>query len=123
MKRLQVTLSDEVYASLKREAELQHVTVSEFVRRGIDRQIDSCLREPNRTPARTPVDLGTPLIPIENWREAANHTRGGPVPDGSARRPASPVGSPTQATVELGGAELDMDDSTVAWCFGLAGRV
>jgi hypothetical protein len=72
MKRLQVMLPDAVYAALKREALRRQLTVAEVVRRGIDHQLASSVQVPFRAPALTPVDLGTRLIPFEDWREEAN---------------------------------------------------
>ncbi len=72
MKRLQVMLPDDVYQSLKEEAERRQATVAEIVRRGIDRLLVSSVKGTNRAPVLSPRDLGVPMIPADEWRDIAN---------------------------------------------------
>ena len=72
MKRLQVLLPDDVYESLRKEVARRQTTVADFVRRGIDRQLQSAVDAPFKKPTLTPVNLGEPMIPVERLREVAN---------------------------------------------------
>jgi hypothetical protein len=72
MKRLQVLVPDNIYESLQKEAARRQLTVADFVRRGIDRQLDSAIDIPYREPTLTPRDLGAPSLSTDSWREAAN---------------------------------------------------
>ena len=72
MKRLQVMLPDDVYTSLKAEAERRQSTIADIVRRGIDRVLTSSVKAPFKLPALSPRDLGSPALPVEEWRNAAN---------------------------------------------------
>ena len=72
MKRLQVMVPDEMYDSLQKEAKRREWTVADLVRRGIERQLASAVDVPWRKPTITPVDMGQFLMPMEDWRLAAN---------------------------------------------------
>jgi hypothetical protein len=72
MKRLQVMIPDEIYHSLKSEAERREATVADIVRKGIDRVLEAAVKGPNRVPSISPCNLGLPLIPQDDWRVVAN---------------------------------------------------
>lgn len=65
-------LPDDVYKSLKDEADRRQATIAEIVRRGIDRLLLSAVPGKYASPTITPVDLGVPTIPVEDWRAHAN---------------------------------------------------
>jgi len=72
MKRLQILVSDETYARLKKEAKRREWTVAEVVRRGVEKQLEYAVDAPRAKPTFTPVDMGEILIPASEMREAAN---------------------------------------------------
>ena len=72
MKRLQILIPDETYALLKKVAKRKESTMADFVRRSLEKQLESAVDGPRVEPTITPVDMGEFLVPVSEWRELAN---------------------------------------------------
>jgi hypothetical protein len=70
MKRLQILVPDALYLRVQREAQRQEWTVSEVVRRGIEKQLESAVDQEPQIPSLKPLDLGGAKLPEDRWRDA-----------------------------------------------------
>lgn len=71
MKRVQILLPDAMFAELKRRATAREQTVTEVIRRGVERELEA-MGEDLREPVLHVYDLGVPPVPVADWREIAN---------------------------------------------------
>ncbi len=73
MTKTQIQLPDEMYARLKRLSARLELSMAELLRRGAE-YVLSVHPESTTSDWRLPepLDLGAPLVPVEDWRELAN---------------------------------------------------
>lgn len=71
MKRLQIELPDEVFDRLKSTAKATERTMSDIVRRGIEKVIEDSPSNPQE-PVIPTISMGVPMRPVAEWRQLAH---------------------------------------------------
>ena len=75
MRRLQILVPDATFARLQTEAKRREASITDIVRRGIERELERAVDAPFVEPRLRTFKLGAPLVPENEWREMANEVR------------------------------------------------